>query len=67
MGTKAPADLDAIYEPIVTEMERLDEFLRGEFQSSEPLIHEILEHVARFGGKKTAPRAALPLYPPGWR
>ena len=55
MGTKAPADLDAIYEPIVAEMERLDEFLRGEFQSSEPLIHEILEHVARFGGKRLRP------------
>ena len=55
MGTKAPPDLDAIYEPIVGEMERLDEFLRGEFQSSEPLIHEILEHVAGFGGKRLRP------------
>lgn len=55
MGIKAPAELDAIFEPIETEMERLDEFLCGEFQSSEPLIHEILEHVAGFGGKRLRP------------
>ena len=55
MGIKAPADLDAIYEPIAAEMRRLDEFLGGEFQSSEPLLHEILEHVAGFGGKRLRP------------
>lgn len=55
MGIKAPAELDTIYEPIEAEMERLDEFLCGEFQSSEPMIHEILEHVAGFGGKRLRP------------
>ena len=55
MGIKAPLDLDAIYRPIEAEMERLDEFLRGEFQATEPFLHEILDHVAGFGGKRLRP------------
>lgn len=55
MGTKAPVDLDIIYRPIEAEMGRLDTFLREEFQAGEPFIHELLEHVAGFGGKRLRP------------
>ena len=55
MGIKAPVDLDVIYRPIEAEMARLDAFLRDEFQAEEPFIHELLEHVAGFGGKRLRP------------
>ena len=58
MGIKVPVDLDVIYRPIEAEMTRLDAFLRDEFQAEEPFIHELLEHVAGFGGKRLRP--ALP-------
>ncbi|MCH2363071.1 MAG: polyprenyl synthetase family protein [Planctomycetes bacterium] len=55
MGIKAPVDLDIIYRPIEAEMARLDAFLLDEFQAEEPFIHELLEHVAGFGGKRLRP------------
>ena len=55
MGTEAPADLGTIYGPIAADLRELDRFLRREFVSREPFIHEILEHIARFGGKQIRP------------
>ncbi len=55
MGTEASAQLDQIYAPIQEEVELLTDFLRGEFESAEPFIFEILEHISRFRGKQIRP------------
>jgi octaprenyl-diphosphate synthase len=51
----APPELDQIYAPIRAELGLLGEFLDAELASSEPFIHAILQHVARFRGKQIRP------------
>ncbi|MDE0959282.1 MAG: polyprenyl synthetase family protein [Planctomycetota bacterium] len=47
--------LASLYEPIVEEMNALREYLQVEFASSEPFVHELLEHLAQFRGKQIRP------------
>lgn len=55
MDTQAGPDLEVIYAPVQPDVSRLHEFLREEFCAPEALIHEILQHVARFRGKQMRP------------
>lgn len=55
----ARSHLDFIYDPIRSEMGRLDEYLRGEFHSQEPFVHELLMHIARFKGKQIRPACLM--------
>lgn len=50
-----PDILTRVYDPIQPDMQRLNEFLAGEFASSEQFVHELLVHVARFRGKQIRP------------
>ncbi len=51
--------LKEIYAPIARDLERLDVFLRAEFQSVEPFICQLLSHIARFRGKQIRPAILL--------
>lgn len=44
-----------LYGPIAGDMEKLREYLATEFQSSEPYVHELLEHLSQFRGKQIRP------------
>lgn len=55
MDTKATTDLELICTPIQHEVGLLRDFLKAEFSAPDPLIHEILEHVAQFRGKQLRP------------
>ncbi len=55
MDTQASSDLAAIYAPIELEMDRLREFLAVEFTAQDSLIHDLLDHVAKFRGKQLRP------------
>jgi octaprenyl-diphosphate synthase len=55
MGSQAPVDLEVVYAPIEEDLRRLRRFLEREFLSREPIIHEILQHIARFRGKQIRP------------
>lgn len=55
MDTRASLDLQAIYAPVRQDLVLLREFLRKEFASPDPMIHDILAHVARFCGKQMRP------------
>ncbi|HCW45784.1 MAG TPA: hypothetical protein DGU45_10790 [Planctomycetes bacterium] len=44
-----------LYGPIADDMEHLREFLSAEFVSSEPYVHELLDHLAQFRGKQIRP------------
>jgi len=52
-------ELKEIYAPITRDLERLDVFLRAEFQSVEPFICQLLSHIARFRGKQIRPAILL--------
>ncbi|OUU21445.1 MAG: hypothetical protein CBC13_08970 [Planctomycetia bacterium TMED53] len=47
--------LSHLYEPISADMDQLREFLSEEFKSSEPYVHELLEHLSQFRGKQIRP------------
>ena len=55
MDTEATSDLQVMYAPIESELERLSHFLKQEFSSPEPFIFQILQHIARFRGKQIRP------------
>ena len=55
MDTRAQLDLQAIYAPVNEDLSLLGDFLRKEFMSPDPMIHDILQHVARFWGKQMRP------------
>ena len=55
MNTRASLDLQAIYAPVGEDLSLLGAFLRKEFASPDPMIHDVLEHVARFCGKQMRP------------
>ncbi len=55
MNTRASLDLQAIYAPVGEDLSLLGAFLRKEFASPDPMIHDVLEHVARFWGKQMRP------------
>ncbi len=44
-----------LYQPIEKDLSRLRSFLEGEFASSEPFVHELLEHLSQFRGKQIRP------------
>lgn len=47
--------LASLYEPIDDDLSALREFLHDEFASSEPFVHELLEHLSSFRGKQVRP------------
>ncbi len=55
MDTRAQLDLQSIYSPVNEDLSLLGDFLRREFMSPDPMIHDILQHVARFWGKQMRP------------
>ncbi len=44
-----------IFAPILEALTELNEYLAEEFASSEPFIHELLQHISRFSGKQLRP------------
>lgn len=56
LGPAPPApELGRIYEPIEREIDALNNYLEEEFQSTEPFVHALLMHIARFRGKQIRP------------
>jgi len=47
--------LTRLYRPITKDIDALQEYLHGEFASSEPFVNELLEHLSRFQGKQVRP------------
>ena len=48
-------NLAELLEPVRTDLDALEEYLTGEMRPSEQFLHEYLEHVARFRGKRLRP------------
>ncbi len=48
-------ELGRIYEPVTDDLGKLNRYLGEEFSSSEPFVHELLIHIARFRGKQIRP------------
>jgi octaprenyl-diphosphate synthase len=44
-----------LYQSIEDDLSSLREYLHDEFASSEPFVHELLEHLSRFRGKQVRP------------
>lgn len=44
-----------LYDPIAGDIQELRSYLEAEFKSSEPYVHELLEHLSRFRGKQIRP------------
>ena len=55
MDTKASPHLGTIYAPVHRDLELLGRFLAKEFADPDPMINDILRHVARFCGKQMRP------------
>lgn len=50
-----PRELSRIYAPIERDMEAFNQYLKDEFVSSEPFVHELLVHIAQYRGKQIRP------------
>lgn len=48
-------ELGKTYEPVAEDLRALNRYLAEEFSSTEPFIHELLAHIARFRGKQIRP------------
>lgn len=48
-------ELERMYEPIADDLQALNRYLGDEFRSTEPFVHELLVHIARFRGKQIRP------------
>jgi len=48
-------ELGEMYSPVREDLAALNEYLAEEFRSSEPFVHELLAHIARFRGKQIRP------------
>ena len=49
----------ALYAPIATEMAAAEEVLRGELQSEDPFVDQLVKHAFRLGGKRLRPALTL--------
>ena len=52
--TLAP-ELGKMYEPISDDLVALNKYLAEEFRSTEPFVHDLLMHIARYRGKQIRP------------
>jgi octaprenyl-diphosphate synthase len=52
--TLAP-ELGRMYEPVAGDLVALNTYLAEEFRSTEPFVHDLLIHIARFRGKQIRP------------
>jgi len=58
-AAEAPADFPSIAAPIARDLEQVDDLIARALHSDSPAVQKLVEHVARFGGKRVRPAVLL--------